>query len=192
MPGHAQVIEPVVARLGTMLEFLFANPYFIPTYDCGPPRYCPRITVIGPITAGRVRLAIQGRVEALVVLLRPLALYRFFETPVSYLAEGGTEGHSVAGIAVSALYERLGNTPEFSERKKLLDAFFLGRLDLTPSLDSRADVLRLLTTCTTSTSVSEAATQAGISTRQLERLSLQYAGATPKSLVRVARFERAS
>ena len=31
----AELVEPVVARLGTMLEFLFADPYFIPALDGG-------------------------------------------------------------------------------------------------------------------------------------------------------------
>ncbi len=66
-PGDATVIEPVSARLGTMLEFRFASPYFIPAYGGGKPRHCPLIAVIGPITARQVRLEIRGRVEALVV-----------------------------------------------------------------------------------------------------------------------------
>ncbi len=42
----SELVEPVVARLGTMLEFLFADPYFIPAFGAGSPRPCPPITMI--------------------------------------------------------------------------------------------------------------------------------------------------
>ena len=59
----SEPVEPVVARLGTMLEFLFADPYFIPAFGVGPPRPCPPITVIGPITARRVQLVMRGHIQ---------------------------------------------------------------------------------------------------------------------------------
>lgn len=40
-------------------------------------------------------------------------------------------------------------------------------------------------------SVSRAAQQAGVSTRQMERLSLQYAGMSPQLISRIGRFQRA-
>ncbi len=125
----ATLVEPVVARLGTMLEFLFADPYFIPALDGGSPRPCPPITVIGPITARRVQLVMQGHIQSVVVLFRPLGLYRLFRTPVSLFAEKGTEGHSVFGPSVSALYQKLGETSTLQRRKELLDAFFFPAID---------------------------------------------------------------
>ncbi len=187
----SELVEPVVARLGTMLEFLFADPYFIPALDGGPARVVHPITVIGPITARRVQLVMQGHIESLVVLFRPLGLYRLFRTPVSLLAERGTEGHSVFGQRLSALYQQLGDTPSLPGRKEILDAFFLRRLMECPALDPRARALQWLISSTIPLPVREAARQAGVSVRQLERLSEACAGTSPKVMTRVARFERA-
>jgi AraC-like DNA-binding protein len=186
----SELVEPVVARLGTMLEFLFADPYFIPALDGGPPRICPPITVIGPITARRVQLVMQGHIQSLVVLFRPLGLYRLFRTPVSLLAERGTEGHSVFGAHASALYQELGDTPSLPGRKEILDRFFLRQLIRYPALDPRAKALQRLISSAVPLPVRDAARQAGVSVRQLERLSEACAGVSPKMLTRVARFER--
>ncbi len=187
----SELVEPVVARLGTMLEFLFADPYFIPAFGGGPPRSCPSITLIGPITARRVQLVMRGHIQSVVVLFRPLGLYRFLRTPVSLLAEKGTEGHSVFGPSVSKLYQQLGNSSSLWTRKDLLDAFFLRRLNDCPALDPKAKTLQLLVSSTMRLTVREAARKGGISPRQLERLSMECAGVSPKTLTRVARFERA-
>jgi hypothetical protein len=79
-----------------------------------------------------------------VVLFRPLGLYRLFRTPVSLLAERGTEGHSVFGQRMSALYQQLGDTPSLRGRKEILDAFFLRQLMDCPALDPRARALQWL------------------------------------------------
>lgn len=191
LPDDAGLFEPVVARAGTMLEFMFADPYHIPIYGSQATRPCPRITVIGPITVRRVRLLMHGRMESLVVLFRPLGLFRFFRTPVRYLAEIGTEARSVFGSGLSQLYERLGNAETFWERKEVLDSFLLERLSTEPVLDSNMRTLRLLTSTASPTRVSNVALKAGLSARQLERVSLECAGVTPRMLARVARFERA-
>jgi AraC-like DNA-binding protein len=187
----SELVEPVVARLGTMLEFLFVDPYSIPALDGGPPRLCPRITVIGPITVRRVQLVMQGHIQSVVVLFRPLGLYRLFRTPVSLFAENGTEGHSAFGPCMSALYQKLGNTSTLLGRKYLLDAFFLRQLEVNPALDPRTKALQLLISSPVPFTVRDAARHAGISPRQLERLSENCAGGSPKMLTRVARFERA-
>lgn len=168
-PEDARLVEPVVARAGTMLEFMFADPYHIPVYGSQATRPCPRITVIGPITVRRVHLVMHGRMEALVVLFRPLGLYRFFRIPVRYFAEIGTEGQSTFGNGVAQLYEQLGNAATFQQRKDALDSFFLECLAEQPMLDRREIALRLLTSVACATRVGDVALQAGISTRQLER-----------------------
>jgi hypothetical protein len=56
----AEIVEPVVARLGTMLEFQFDRLYEIPVYGTNQIMFSPRITVIGPVTGRRVRLVLRG------------------------------------------------------------------------------------------------------------------------------------
>jgi AraC-like DNA-binding protein len=92
---------------------------------------------------------------------------------------------------MSALYQRLGETPSLPRRKELLDDFFIRQMLQYPALDPRANALQLLISSRVPVTVREAARQAGVSPRQLERLSEECAGTSPKTLTRVARFERA-
>jgi AraC-like DNA-binding protein len=186
-----EVIEPVVARLTTMLEFQFADQYNVPAYGIDLPNPSVPITVIGPMSTRRVRLVIRGRIDALVVLFQPLGFHRFFRIPLSPLAGTGTEGRSLLGPEVSSLYEQLGNTPAFPARALILDRFFLRCLDRFSPIPSHGRALQFLTSSAPGLEVAEAARHAGISPRQLERRSLDLTGVAPKTLIKVARFQRA-
>ena len=184
-----ELVEPVLPRAGTMLEFQFAAVYEVKELGSEQPRRSFAATVIGPIDVRRVQLILRDPVQSLVVLFRPLGLYRFFGVPVSPLTGVGTEGHALFGPQVSALYERLGNTGSFAGRATLLDNFFLHRLERSSPLTPEACAMRLLVSG--QSNVGDTARMIGISERQLERRSLEWAGVSPKVLARVSRFQRA-
>jgi len=190
--GDAEVIEPVVARSGTMLEFQFDALYDVQPYGIvvGSSTTAP-ITVIGPMSSRSVRLHIRGHIEALMLLFRPLGFFRLFGVPVSPLAGIGSEGHGILGQQISTLYQQLGNTAGFTDRVDMLNRFLLDRLAKYPPIGRNGQALRMLASAKHATSVAEAARLAGISTRQLERISLEYAGVSPKMLARLGRFQNA-
>jgi len=172
-----------------MLEFQFAAIYEVKELGSEHSRRSFAATVIGPIDTRRVRLILRDPVQSLVVLFRPLGLHRFFGVPVSPLTGVGTEGHALLGPQVSTLYERLGNTASFAARARLLDRFFLERLQCSHSLTPAASAMRLLASgrC----NVGDAARMTGISERQFLRRSLECVGMSPIALTRVSRFQRA-
>ena len=184
-----EVIEPVFPRAGTMLIFQFGAIYEVKEYDTEQRRSSWAATVIGPIDARRTRLILRDHVNSLDILFRPLGMRRLFGVPISPLKGGGAEGHAVFGPQVSALYQRLGNAGSFTDQVKLLDDFFLHRLKGTRPVDPTARAMHLL--ASGECNVGEAARMIGISERQLERKSLEWAGISPKSLARVSRFQRA-
>jgi AraC-like DNA-binding protein len=187
--SEGEIIEPVVPRAGTMLEFQFATTYEVRAYETEALRASWATTVIGPIDSRKVRLILRGHVQSLVVLFRPLGLYRLFGVPISHLTGVGTEGNAVFGSQISSLYERLGNIPNFAGRAKVLDSFFIGRLQKSDPLNPTAEAMRLL--ASGRFSVGTAAERIGISERQLERRSLEFTGISPKTLSRISRFQRA-
>jgi transcriptional regulator GlxA family with amidase domain len=71
----------------------------------------------------------------------------------------------------------------------VLDQFFLDRLRQSNPLNPAARAMRLL--ASGGCNVGAAATMAGISERQLERRSMEFAGVSPRTLARVSRFQRA-
>jgi AraC-like DNA-binding protein len=184
-----EIIEPVLPRTGAMLEFQFDSVYDVKALGTDTRRPSWAATVIGPIDAHRVRLILRDHIQSLVVLFRPLGLYRFFGVPISPLTGAGTEGHAVLGPRISSLYQRLGNTDSFDKQVKLLDHFFLQQLQRSRPFDPTARAMHqlVLGRC----NVGDAARMAGISERQFGRRSLEWAGVSPKALARVSRFQRA-
>ena len=184
-----EVIEPVFPRAGTMLIFQFADIYEVKEYATEQLRRSWAATVVGPIAARRTRLILRNHLDSLDVLFRPLGMYRLFGVPISPLTGGGAEGHAVFGTQISSLYQRLGNAESFADRVQLLNRFFLHRLQQDRPLDPTARAMRRLASgrC----NVGDAARMTGISERQFERRSLEWAGVSPRALARVSRFQRA-
>jgi hypothetical protein len=141
---NGEIVEPVFPRAGAMLEFQFAAAYEVRAYGTEQLRQSWATTVIGPIDSRTVRLILRNHVQSLVVLFRPLGLFRLFGVPISPLAGGGTEAHAVFGSQASNLYQRLGNVVNFVDRVKVLDRFFLDRLLRSDALSPAALAIRLL------------------------------------------------
>jgi AraC-like DNA-binding protein len=117
--------------------------------------------------------------------------HQLFGVPAAPLAERGTEGHAVLGSDVSQLYERLGNATSFVLRVNMLNTFFLERLQRTSNRPRLLHGFRPLLVGGQNAGVARIAKQIGMSTRQLERKSLEYFGLSPAMLSRIARFQRA-
>ncbi len=186
-----EAVEPVVARLGMMLEFQFRDPYWIPSFGDDAENPCSPITVIGPISSRRVRLIVRGNVSALAVIFQPAGFHQLFGVPAALLAESGTEGHAVLGPDVSELHERMGNSTSFVRRVTMLNTFFLKRLQQSSGPPSLLQGFRPLLETRQHAGVAQVARKLGISTRQLERKSLECFGLSPIMLSRVSRFQRA-
>ncbi len=186
-----ETVEPVVARLGTMLEFQFARPYEIPIYGSEQILVSPRIAVIGPITHRRVRLVIRNDVQALAVLFQPQGFRALFGIATTLVTDVGVDASCVLGGEVIELYERLANTAAFNERVKCLDDFLLKRLIASKPLDEIHRSLNRLIMSGSPIRIADIALDAGVTIRQLERKSLEYTGLSPKVLARIARFQKA-
>jgi AraC-like DNA-binding protein len=187
-----EMIEPVVARLGVMLEFQFDKPFEVPIYESQTRLLAPPICVIGPMSRRTYRLVIRDRVETFTVLFRPEGFRAVFGIPTSTFINVGIEGQSVLGRGVTDLLEQLGNTKLFGTRVQLTDRFLLQSIQWRKPLDRIQGALSALVSARSAqVRIADLAIQAGVTTRQFERKSLDYMGMSPKMLARVARFQRA-
>ena len=189
--GGEEIVEPVIARLGVMLEFEFAGSYEIRNYGSNRLEDANPISIIGPQTWRRARLIIRGHVQSLVVIFQPSGFHALFGVPTAPLAETGTEAYSVLGVSISHLHQHLGNVSTFPERVLVLNKYFLCRLQNRASPDPIYSALQLLSTPGPLVKVADVARQSGVNLRYLERKSFEYAGVTPKALARISRFSRA-
>jgi AraC-like DNA-binding protein len=187
----ADILEPVIARLGTMLEFQFDRLYEIPTYSTNQIMFSPRVTVIGPVTGRRVYLVLRDHVQALAVMFQLHGFCAAFGVPTHLVTNIGMEAISVLGSEVAYLYEKLGNEDSFLKRARLLDEFLLHRLDRSRPLDTIHRALDRLIHPDVPCKVSEIASNAGVTPRQLEPKAQEYMGVSPKLMVRIARYQRA-
>ena len=189
--GAQELVEPVVARLGVMLEFEFAGSYEVRNYGAETVEDPNEISVIGPQGWRRSRLIIRGHIESLVIMFQPSGFYALFGIPTAPLSNSGTEGHSLLGPAISHLHQRLGNLRSFADRVRALDAYFFRQIAQVQYADPVYRALALLTKTGNSVKVADVARQMGVSIRQLERRSLAYTGVSPKALNRISRFSHA-
>jgi len=188
--GSLEVIEPVIARLGVTIEFKFAGLYEIRTYHGNSLVRPNQVSVVGPQTFRRVRLTLSGAIDSIAVIFHPCGFHALFGTPTYLVADTSVEGQAVLGRIVSHLHERLGELRTFSERLTLLNNYFL---ECSPKKREASPVDEALHQLTVDRyqSLSDAARQAGLSTRQFERKSLIHAGVPPKTLARISRFNSA-
>lgn len=186
--GRHTLTEPVLARLGVMMEFAFADQYDVRSYGTDQKNASANAALVGPITFRRVRLLMQGRIESLVVMFQPVGFHALFGLSTSILAERGLDATAVLGSTVARLYERLGNERSFSMRVDVLNHFLVSRLARLRSADPAVGALRHLAA---GRSVSQVADAAGLSVRHLERKALEHIGASPKAITKIARFGRA-
>src|SRR3978361_2016416 len=91
--GSHELVEPVVARLGVMLEFEFAGSYEVRNYGTETVEEPNSISIIGPQGWRRSRLIIPGPNESLVVMFQPFGFRALFGVPTALLSNAGTEGH---------------------------------------------------------------------------------------------------
>ena len=179
-----------MARLGGLLEFHFASLYRIPI--CGTDRLesCAPMLVVGPITYRRIQLQADGVVESLTVMFQPFGLYELFAVPTSLLTEHAVEAHALLGHPISSLYSRLGDAQTFAHRIALLNEFLLAqRSSRERCLQTQWHrSLALVAQDRGTHTVRQLARSLNSSVRQLERKSLEFAGMTPQTMARVARF----
>ena len=189
--GGATLIEPVLARLGVMLEFTFREQYDIRSYGTDQKNQSAYVSLIGPISYRRARLVIRGDIESLVIMFQPTGFHMLFGQSTAPLAEHGFDGTAVLGPRVGSLYQRLGNERDFAARVDLLNGWLLDQLARSQRVDPAWKVLRRLAAPGPFLAVQEAARQSGLSVRQLERRALALAGVSPKAITQIARFQRA-
>ena len=183
------LIQPVPARTAIALEFTLGNPYEVWTDEQTLHETAHPVAVIGVQTYRRVHLAMQGHVEAFVILFQPGGLSRLFSVPPDALTNQHFDGRAVLGRSIDELRSRLGEAKSFTERTRMADEFLLAKSP--GSLSGVTAAARKLHYHRGCPRISELADMAGLSLRQFERRFVSEVGVSPKLYARVARFEAA-
>jgi len=183
-------VQPVPARTAITLEFTLGTPYEVWSGDQSRHETAYPVAVIGAQTYRRVHLAMQGHVEAFVILFQPGGLSRLFSVPPDALTNQHFDGRAVLGRSMDELRCRLGEAESIAERIRIADKFLLARVPHSShsAVTAAARELHKHLGCPR---ISGLAERAGLSLRQFERRFISEVGVSPKLYARVARFEAA-
>ena len=189
-PCCPEFVQPMPAGLEHTMEFEFGD---YPTIELGNGTRAEtyEVVLVGPSVYRRVDIRLRGGLESFAVFFQPLGFWKLFKIPVREFINRHFDCSSVLGAEIKGLRDRMAAAASFRERVELFEGFLLDRIS--GSLDDTAIMhaaLHLLRSGGTAR-VSDVASRASLSVRQLERRFLRDVGLSPKLYARVARFQAA-
>lgn len=149
-----------------------------------------RDVVIGGLHAEPVTIAHEGRRRGIYVAVDPLVAGDLFGMPAGALRAPDLDGADVLGALAPELHERVNTAPDWRARFAVLDALLpaaAGRGAPTPGAEVRRAWQRLVRG---GVAVRAVADEVGWSERHLGRRFRAEFGVGPKTLARMARFDR--
>jgi AraC-like DNA-binding protein len=133
-----------------------------------------------------------GAIHLLGVRFHPGGLAAFTREPQHYLTEHTHDLAVVLGRKAAVLEAQLyDEQASVYAQARLLDAFFMAKLNVPPGWQAAQDMLSQIYTSQGLLSIQSLSRDAGYSIRTVDRLFARLFGLTPKFYARIARFEAA-
>ncbi|TIU51738.1 MAG: helix-turn-helix transcriptional regulator [Mesorhizobium sp.] len=187
--GHFRNVE--YASLTVPLVISFAEPFAI-GLGRAPDDNDRFASFAAGLFAGPVMIESFGGACCIQVNFTPLGARRFFRLPMSELTDNMVVLDDVLGAEGAALRERLGNTPDWTARFDLAEAFVAARLE--SAAETPLEIAWAYDRIITSggrTRIASLAEQLGWSRKHLADKFSDATGIGPKTLSRIVRFNRA-
>lgn len=172
------------------LFFYINDPIKVQQEGCAHFVLQPRSVVVGPQLT-RVTLDINRSHKAVRVGFHPGGLHRLLGCSMAGMIDGSYDAADVFGPEMRELNERLPEAPHFGAIRDLVEQFLLqkvGGLKRTLPFDrAMQELVRLHG----NVPIDQVASLACLSPRQLERVSKERIGMSPKLFARLTRFSKA-
>ena len=149
----------------------------------------PRHFLVGQMT-GPILISPTGRVELLGIRFHPGGTSSFLKIAMSVVTDQVAELGGVSSELERELLSVSEELPSLAEKKVAVEAALIRRLLRDAHDRSVMRLASLIVKSAGSLSVDQLATDAGISSRQLERRFLRDVGVGPKLLSRILRFQQ--
>ena len=147
-------------------------------------------TLIGP-QYSRVNIKVHQQLSSIRVDFAPGGLYRLLGIPSYELFDQGFDATAFFGKEMSALNERLLNTPSLEEGKFLIEKFLIGRASRLKESLPIDKALHLLFGHQGQMSMEKTAALSCLSLKQFERKCKERLGMNPKLYARILKFSNA-
>ena len=181
-----EVVRDVLLPEGPKLRFHVTGRFRAQTHD-RPWRGLPQAFIGGALT-WPTPIEAQGRVQLFGAELTPAGWQALVRAPASALLDDFVGLEEVAGEAGIRLAAAVASAGSDAQRVRLVDRF-MARATTEPLPDIVYRLANVLDGAPPAT-VADWAAQIDLSERQLERLSTQYLGMTPKLVLRHLRFQQ--
>lgn len=149
-----------------------------------------RDTVLGGLHDTPVTIVHEGRQAGLHVTLHPLAARRLLGVPAAAIADLDLDACEVLGASGRELHERVAEAGDWAGRFAALENVLTRRL-VEPAPAPRAEMRHAWRALLAGHRVGAVAAEIGWSERHLTQSVRAEIGTTPKTLIRMARFDRA-
>ena len=172
------------------LFFYVKDPIRVNFQESGHYLQQPEAVVVGPQVT-RVMIDVGHHHKAIRVGFQPGGLHRLTGLPLQELLDGSLDAEEVFGASIRRVNERLKDAADPDELKSIVEQFLLDQCRrLKPELPFDRAMAYLLQR-EGHVSVDSLASLACLSVRQLERVSKERLGYTPKFFSRIIRFSKA-
>ena len=149
---------------------------------------CEGDLIMGQFTK-RFSSTISGRVDSIGIQFSPTGLYRLFRKPMNGFANTICYLKEFAGWH-SSMRNELERAGSPEERMAILEKYLMQNLFLekSGSLETVEQAARLMRDSNAALSLTQLCKETGMSERSMQRYFMNYIGVSPKSFMRIARF----
>lgn len=187
--GSAELVEPAPAYLEQILDLEFG---VRPVAELGDARFTHnRLTLVGPSAYRPFNLHLYGGVESFAIFFQPLAFGQLFRLPLGPFVNQHRDAYAVLGAEADQLWNRMAETPTFTERVKVAEAYLLRKALNAERNTSIMNAALSMFRAKGAVRLHDVASQLSLGLRQFERNFLSEIGLSPKLYSRVARFQAA-
>ena len=149
-----------------------------------------RCTVIGP-QLKPVHLDLGQKNHRIIVSFKPCGFYRMLGIPLKEIVDRDFDASLVLGKEITQIVEQLINTQNNAERNIIIQKYLLAKLNFLKPFLPIDDAMKDLVSRFGHLPMELLASKSCVSTRQLERQSLDRVGLTPKYFAKLVRFSEA-
>ncbi len=157
-------------------------------FDLDNQEYVPSDILIGQNNR-TCRIKVFNGMNRLIINLKPLGWYKLFKVPAHRFINRSTNLISLLGNEIVLFIQQLRECQDNKKQIKLLDVFFLERLQQQGNCKNLEEAVRLIHEAKGNITVNQLEREVFITRRSLERYFLDQAGLYPKMYVRIVRFK---
>ncbi|QEE26544.1 AraC family transcriptional regulator [Terriglobus albidus] len=189
-PGIVSTLQRVLPNGDTQIVINLAHAHCHGVLRSGE-RFLQAPSLLVGLQHGYQTIDLADTEEMVGVVFAPGGQRRFFAEPATELCGEETDLESLLGKDAATLRERLMDVSDPELKFAVLESFLCGRLGAAPLHPAVRSMLLEIRRHATACSLADASKATGLTDRRVRDLFREEIGVSPKSFLRILRFQRA-